>query len=240
MEQRKEFGEGILYIFSNYIYNFMVTNFFFAAANVVFLFFFMTLIQSVSNSLLYYLALIPAGPAISALLYSMDKLARTGDLSPVHDFAYGYKSNLKQTLLIWASILTVLFILVIDIVYMRQSASLVNVAFSAILLVFLAIWVLVSLNALIINSRFSFRKRDLFKISAFYIVKTWKTTLANTGLLLAAAVLLSITIDFLLLFAFSLLAYFIMKQSRPMLKDVEENFIQSQQHTLYKRKEAIS
>lgn len=226
MQQQKEFGDGILYTFTNYVYYFMVTNFYFAAANVLFLFFFMTLIQSLSNSLLYYLALIPAGPAISALFYSMDKLVRTKELSPAHDFLYGYKSNLKETLFIWLSIVTVMFILIIDVQYLRQSDSLVNSVFSAVIFVFLSIWIVLSLNVMIINSRFSFRKRDLFKISAFYIVKNWKTTLANVGLLLAAAILLSLTTDFLLLFVFSLLAYFIMKQSQPMIKDIEMNFVQ--------------
>ncbi|WP_083256166.1 DUF624 domain-containing protein [Domibacillus iocasae] len=47
------------------------------------------------------MALIPTGPAIHAILFSMDKLVRTKELSPARDFWQSFRSNIKETMMIW-------------------------------------------------------------------------------------------------------------------------------------------
>src|SRR5690625_6434312 len=91
MGNKREFGEGALTTFTNYVYWLMVLNFYFILTNIVFLFFFLALEPSFSNIILYFLALVPTGPSIYALYYSPAKLVKEKKISPTKDFFYVYK-----------------------------------------------------------------------------------------------------------------------------------------------------
>ncbi|WP_312098460.1 DUF624 domain-containing protein [Niallia sp.] len=225
MEQKKEFGQGILFTFSNYIYWILLTNIYFVATNALFIFFFMTLTPSFSNIGLYALALIPSGPAISGLFYSMEKLVRTKELSPTADFFYGYRSNLKGTFFIWTIILAIYFVLLIDLQYLRITVTPINQIIFVVLLVLTLIWTMLSINMLIINSRFTFRIRDLVKLSAYYQFIKLKETLGNILILFLVAFATVITTDFLVVFIASLIAMIMMFNSRAMLNHIESNFL---------------
>ncbi|MER2061060.1 MAG: DUF624 domain-containing protein [Niallia sp.] len=225
MEQKKEFGQGILFTFSNYVYWIVLTNIYFVATNALFIFFFMTLTPSFSNIGLYALALIPSGPAISGLLYSMEKLVRTKELSPTADFFYGYRSNLKGTFLIWTIILAVYFVLLIDLQYLRLTVTPINQIIFIVLLVLTLIWTMLSINLLMINSRYTFRIRDLVKLSAYYQFIKFKESIGNVLILFLVAFATVITTDFLIIFIASLIAMFMTFNSRAMLKHIESNFL---------------
>lgn len=225
MNQQKEFGQGILYTFSNYVYWILLTNIYFVATNAIFIFFFMTLTPSFSNILLYILALIPSGPAISGLLYSMEKLVRTKELSPTTDFFYGYRSNLKGTFFLWIIILTVFFVLLVDLQYLRITVTLVNQIIFIVVVALTLIWTMLSINMLIINAKYTFRIRDLVKLSAYYLFIKWKETIGNILILFLTVVATVITTDFLIVFIASLLALIMTFNAREMLKHIDGNFL---------------
>ncbi|WP_078381659.1 DUF624 domain-containing protein [Sutcliffiella halmapala] len=225
MEQRKEFGQGILFTFTNYVYWISLTNIYFILANIVFLFFFMTLTPTFSNIILYFLALIPSGPAISGILYSMGKLIHEKELSPTKDFLYGYKTKVKSTLFLWSQILLIYFILLVDLQYLRQSASDTNQVLSIVIFILMIVGVMVCINALTINSHFNFRLRDIWKLSMYYCFNKVKCTLGNFFILFLVGVATVITTNFLILFVSSIVAYLILLNQQEMLEDVKKNFV---------------
>ncbi|WP_299090501.1 DUF624 domain-containing protein [uncultured Metabacillus sp.] len=225
MEERKEFGQGILFIATNYIYWLLVTNLYFILTNSLFIFFFMTLKPSFSNIIVYFLALIPTGPALAALCYSMEKLVRTKELSPTRDFFYGYRKNIKDTFSVWLPILIVYFILLVDLQYLRQSASETSQILSIVIFILTIVWTMLCLNILIINSRYKFRVRDVFKLSVYYSFMKFKQTIGNLLILFIVAFLTVMTTDFFIVFTASIIAFLMMLNMKEMLEDIERNFL---------------
>lgn len=223
MESKQEFGQGILFTFTNYIYWLFLTNIYFILANSIFLFFFMTLQQSFSNIILYFLALIPTGPAISALYYSMEKLIRTKELSPTKDFFEGYKKNMKDTLFLWIPILSVFFILLVDFQYLQGS----NQLLANIILLLMVIGAMLTMNILAINMRFKFRIRDIYKLAVYYSFNKFKNTIGGMFILFLVGALTVLTTNFLIIFISSIVAYLLMFNAKEMLNDIEYNFLKT-------------
>lgn len=225
MESKQEFGQGILFTITNYIYWLFLSNIYFILANSIFLFFFMTLQQSFSNIILYFLALIPTGPAISALYYSMEKLIRTKELSPTKDFFEGYKKNLKDTLLLWIPILSVFFILLVDFQYLQGS----NQILANVMLLLMIIGATLTMNILAINTRFKFRIRDIYKLAVYYSFNKFKNTIGGMFIIFLVGVLTVLTTNFLILFISSIVAYLLIVNAKGMLNDIESNFLKTSQ-----------
>lgn len=232
MDEKNQFGQGILYTFTNYVYAFLLTNIYFVLTNGLFIFFFMTLEPSFSNILLYFLALIPTGPAVAALYFSMEKLVRTKELSPTHDFFYGFKKNVKDILSIWFPILLVYFILIVDLQYLRQTPTELNQILSIVIFVLIVLWTMLILNAVALSSRFKFRMRDVWKLSVYYSFMKVKNTVGNMLILFILAFITTITTDFLILFVSSIVFYLLALNTKEMLSDIETNFLKtSPKHT---------
>ncbi|PMC38614.1 hypothetical protein CJ195_09155 [Bacillus sp. UMB0899] len=232
MDEKNQFGQGILYTFTNYVYAFLLTNIYFVLTNGLLIFFIMTLEPSFSNILLYFLALIPTGPAVAALYYSMEKLVRTKELSPTHDFFYGFKKNVKDILSIWFPILLVYFILIVDLQYLRQTPTELNQILSIVIFVLIVLWTMLILNAVAISSRFKFRMRDIWKLSVYYSFMKVKNTVGNMLILFILAFITTITTDFLILFVSSIVFYLLALNTKEMLSDIEMNFLKtSPKHT---------
>ncbi|MDN4525023.1 YesL family protein [Fictibacillus fluitans] len=238
MQKRKEFGTGFLYVLMNHIYALMLTNICFILSNVIFLFFFMTLEPSFTNITLYFLALIPAGPSISALFYSIGKLIREQELSPLRDYLHGYKINVKDTLKFWTPYLMVLYILFIDFQYYNTNLSFKNSVLSVVILAGIALLMVVSLNAFFINSGFSFRTRDVWRLSIYYGFKKPKITFGNAGIVIIALFMTMVTNSFFMVFTASLITYLFMLNSKTLLEDLKENFCK--QETISHQEVAVS
>ncbi|MDQ0230017.1 YesL family protein [Metabacillus malikii] len=226
MNNKRDFGDGILYSLTNYIYWLALTNLYFILTNCIFIFFFMTLTPSFSNILIYFLALLPSGPAIAALIYSIEKLTRTKELSPTRDFFDGYKKNLKDTFKVWLPILFVYFILIVDLQYLRQSTSDINQILSLVVFMLTLVWTILSINLLIINARYKFRLRDAIKLSIYYAFIKAKHSIGNLLILFITFYLSYVTTNFLILFTASTIAYFIMLNTKEILNDLETNFLE--------------
>ncbi len=227
MEEKNQFGQGILFTFTNYIYAFLLTNIYFVLANSLFIFFFLTLEPSFSNILLYFLALIPTGPAVAALYYSMEKLVKTKELSPTHDFFHGYRKNIKDILSIWFPILIVYFILLVDLQYLRQTPTESNQILSIVILILIAVWTMLILNAIAISSRYKFRMRDIWKLSVYYSFMKVKNTIGNMLILFILAFVTTVTTDFLILFVSSIVVFLLALNTKEMLSHIEMNFLKT-------------
>lgn len=228
MNTKRLYGDGIVFTFGNHIYWLFMLNLYFILANVVFLVFFMTLERDFSNIPLYFLALIPTGPSISALLYCLDKMIKEKDLSPTKDFFAGYKKNFKDSMKLWIPLLVLLFIFFVDLKYFILSESSFSLVLAIFFLLASGLIFLIMLNSLIINMNFAFRLRDLYRLSAYYIIRKLKITLGNIGIIFISFFIVSLTTNFLIIIFASLIIYLILLNSKDLVEDVQTNFTKSE------------
>jgi uncharacterized membrane protein YesL len=229
MENGREFGEGKIHVFTNYIYWLAQINIYFVLGNIVFLFFIFTLEPVFSNIIIYFIALIPSGPAISALCYSIGKLVREKEVSPTKDFFYGYKLNFKDTLKLWLPMLLVIFILVVDLQYFYAEATVVNQILAIVFLVALIFMLGLALYIFPINVTYKFRTRDIFKLSIYYSFKKKKITFGNIGILIITLFLMHVISDFLLLLISSLVCFAFMLNNQEVMEDIKVNYVDPKQ-----------
>lgn len=225
--RQQEFGSGFLYQFTNRVYWLIILNLWFVIANSPLLFILLVLEPSLSNISLYYLASIPFGPALAALLYSTLKYIQENEESPTRDFIHAYKVNFKDTLKFWVPIVTFLSISIVNLQYLSQQPSTMNEMMSLALLILLFFLFLITIQLFIINAKFSFKTKDLFKLAMYSSFKQLKITTGNAAILFLFWVLLASTSDFLILFLGSLLAYLLMLNSRKLLRSIENEFCQT-------------
>jgi len=222
--KKREFGEGALFSLTNHIYGLLMTNIYFIISNAIFLFFFMTLEPTFSNITLYFLTLILTGPSISALFYSIGKLIREKELSPLRDFYHGYKVNFKDTMRFWLPLLFVLYILFVDLQYFNSNVTTLSHVLSVVFLIGIIATMILMMNAFLINAGFNFRLKDICKLSVYYSFKKVKVTFGNIGIVIITLFLTTITSNFFIVFTASIVCYVFLLNSRDLLEDIKLNF----------------
>lgn len=225
----KEYGQGILSVITNHVYWLAILNFYFIACNLLFLVFFLLLVPSFSNIILYFLALIPTGPAITALFYCLNKLIREQELSPTKDFFMSYKKNFLSSLKVWLPMLLVYFILFFDFYFFNIDPSTFNQVLAGIFLVGLGLAFTFSFYVFLIHSQFHFRVRDLYRLAVYYSFLKVKATTGNVAIVILTVFGMSISSDFLLLFCTSVIGYLIALNSRSLRDDVMSQFIEKKE-----------
>lgn len=222
--RQQEFGSGLLYQITNWIYWLLVLNICFVGTNIFFLLAVITLTPDLSNIIFYYLSLILSGPSIAALLYSTLQLIQEKEETPLRDFFRAYRINLKDTLRFWVPVLTFFCIGVVNIKYLSIHHSVLNEIISMALLLLYFFLAIVTIQAFVINSKLSFKTLDLFKVAIYTSVKHLKITVGNFSILFLFWFLFNNTSDFLMLFLGSFMAYLILLNSRKFLSSVENQF----------------
>lgn len=219
MRKEKDFDKRHIYTLVNYFYWFIMSNLYFLLLNIPV---FLVLIKinyfgiEQTSLLEIYLASIPIGPSITALYGVMGKLIREKDVSITKDYFRMYKMNFKQSIILWLMVLTVLFILYVDI---RTSKTL----FVYLYMILALLIMLISLYMFPITSRFYLKTKDIIIISIVKVFKEIKITL----LLLAVVVLSFLIFNFMpgisILFIVSALCFTIMYLETTLLMKMEED-----------------
>ena len=188
-------------------------------SNILFLY--ITFFTSISIEALglILLSLIPMGPALGAVFYTMGKLQREKEISPLADYIKGYKQNFKISLAFWIPQLLLLFILFNNYYYITRTG---NFSVFILLIIFLLIFVLaLNLYAFPILVRFEMMLKNLWIISCLYFFKHWKLTFLNMTTLLSFAVIYFQFPFITLLFFSSIVPYLIMFNLRKILEEME-------------------
>jgi len=168
---------------------------------------------------LILLSLIPTGPALGAVFYTMGKLEREKEISPLADYIKGYKQNFRVALLYWIPQLLLLFIFFNNYYYITRTG---NFSVFILLNVCLIIFVLaLNLYAFPILVRFEMTLKNLWIISCLYFFKHWKSTFLNMTTLLSFAIIYFQFPFITLLFLASILPYFVMRNLRKLLEEME-------------------
>ena len=174
------------------------------------------------SSALFVVAGLPLLPALCAALYACRAWREDQELVPARQFLRGYRVNAPDSLRVGTPVLLVLALVAFNLSYSPAPRSgLLTVAF--LILGSLALLVLV--RALSIVSRFSFRTRDVFRLTAFTLLVKPLSSLAlvSLGVLTLGSILL--VGEFLLLATASLLVYALGASERPVAQLLPEQFI---------------
>jgi len=216
----REFGDGVLFRFTNHVYWLMATELFLVVASIPLVVALLFLDRDSSNAILYALAATSLGPALAATLHCVRKILREKDLDPSRDFLRGYRLNVVGTLKFWVPSVAVLTILLLD----SGWGSAADAVLRAALLVVALLGTLWVMNMLVISTSFTFRLRDLVRLSVFYLGASLRITVGNLATLFLASVLLLYTSDWVLLLCGSLFVGLFALNTADLVTQVQTRF----------------
>lgn len=212
-----------MYTALRYLYYFLTTNLLFLLVNMLFFVVFFSVPLLVENVLIYSLALIPTGPALAALFFSMGVLVRQKSLVPLKDFFRGYKDNLKVSLVFWVIQLTLSVIVLVDAFYFYTKGSVLVAIIFALVFVLLAIFSMIGFPMLAI---FEITVANIYRSAVVIMWRYFRKQLGNLLTIIAFAVIFYAFPSEMFLFFFSLIAFYIMRSNQTMFIDLESQFSQ--------------
>ncbi|WP_062946683.1 DUF624 domain-containing protein [Brachybacterium sp. sponge] len=173
------------------------------------------------GSLLFVVAALPLLPALSAGLYACRSWREDQDLVPARQFLRGYRVNVRDSLVAGSPVLLVAALAAFNLT--RSSSPALGAGEIAFLVVGAAA-LLVLIRALSIVSRFSFRARDVLRLSVFTLLTRPLSTLALLSLgVLTLGIVLAVG-EFVLTAAASLLVFALWASERPIAQLLTEQF----------------
>jgi len=228
MNEKKQFTQGVIFTIFNYVWWFLVGNFYFWILNIPFIFVALGLknygTANVYTIIILMLSSIPIGPALTALLSLMGKLTREGDIDITKDFFKAYKVNFLDSVFFWTVGIIILTLAWIDVLYFNINSSLTLVGIIPRIIIFICI--ALGFNIFPIISRFYLKKKEVLVLSSMYLIKKIYVCIIS---IVAAYILWVIIIKIKLivilpLFFVSIICYLIMLMEKSMLLDIEEKY----------------
>jgi uncharacterized membrane protein YesL len=219
-----QFGDGVLFRFTNYVYWFLMTEFYFVIASLPLVVALVFLQRDASNAIVYAIGATFLGPALAATLHCVRKIMRDRDLDPTRDFMRGYRLNVADTLRYWVPAVAVLTVLLLNLTSLDSRRSPQDAVLQIVTPVLVLLGALLLMNTLVISTAFNFRLRDLARLSVFYLGRSPRITLGNLAILFIAAALLVLTSDWVLLICGSLFVYLFALNTTDLVTQVGERF----------------
>lgn len=185
----------------------------------------MLLTPDASNLPIVAIALVPLGPALSAAVYAWRDHDQERDLHPGRHFWRGYRLNALDVARLWVPALALLTVLGINATNLEAvglpGTLRVTIAVIAVVVV---LW---TAHAVVLASVFNFRTRDVARLAIYYVAARPLVTLGVVSLLVVSLGLVLLVSDFVLGFAASVLTFWLWRNARTMVKDVEARFLRS-------------
>lgn len=223
-DRGRQSGDGALFRITKYVCWFTATEVLLVVAGLPLVLALLLLDRDSSNAILYAVAGLSAGPAVAATLHCMRKMLREKDLDPARDFVRGYRLNVAVALRFWAPAVATATILLLNLGHLAGSEAATAPALRAAILLVALIGALWLTNMLVISTSFTFRLRDLARLSVFYLGASLRITLGNLGCLFLAGALLVLASEWSLLLAGSVLAGLVALTTADLDAQVEARF----------------
>ncbi|TAP42925.1 YesL family protein [Arthrobacter sp. S39] len=232
MAQKKaEYGSGPLFRAAGVVYGVMLADVLLVLANILLVLAPLLVVLTAGSALLatvvVLVVFVPVGPSLAAAAYAFNRLLAGEDTGVFRDFVRGYRMNFGQALAVWLPYLAVLAAVVVNLLLLPGTFDAGNPAQSAARVGLLGLGLLVAtagVTAMLLLSRFTFRTRDLYRLSLYCLGAQKRVSLGNAGILFITAFLLTATTAGLLIVIAGPLMYLICLNSRPLLKFIEAKF----------------
>lgn len=221
-QKKAEYGSGPLFKVAGVVYGVMVAGVLLVLANIL-----LVLAPILLQPWLVLLALVPVGPSLVAAAYAFNRLLAGEDTGVFRDFLRGYRANFRQALAVWLPYLLALAVVVINLLLLPGTLDPANPAQSAARVGLLGLGLLVTtagVTAMLLLARFTFRVRDIYRLSLHCLGAYKRVSLGNAGILFVTAFLLTVTSAALILFIAGPVLFLVCLNSRPLLAGVEKKF----------------
>ncbi len=208
--------------FFNYVFWFLTLNLIFMLVNIPTVLFLIFIgISKVTTYLpLFLVCLIPFAASFTTLLYCMGKIIRNKDINVLSDFIHGFKSNFKNSTIIWIGELVLVFILYTNVNFFSKVQN--NLIFSSLFIGIFLILILITPYIFLLISRFSMDIKSIIKSSLILLFTRPLITIANVLCFVFTLILFELAASTTVLFMSSITAFLIMFSSQALLKELEE------------------
>ena len=231
MAQKKaEYGSGPLFRAAGVVYGVMVADVLLVLANILLVLAPVLASLAGGSALLVavlVVAFVPVGPSLVAAAYAFNRLLAGEETGVFRDFVRGYRTNFRQALAVWVPYVAVLAAVVVNLLLLPGTFDAGNPAPSAARVGLLGLGLLVAtagVTAMLLLSRFTFRTRDVYRLSLYCLGAQKRVSLGNAGILFTTAFLLTATTAGLLIFVAGLAMFLVCLNSRPLLTLIEARF----------------
>lgn len=219
--KEKNSTDTLFYKASQYIYYFLLTNAYFLVSNALILLALILLPLSISNLLVYGVALIPTGASLTALFYAMGKLYREKTIQPTKDYWKAYLDNFKESTKYWLIMIALLIVLSVDILYVLERGW---IFLTVVSLIVLAIMMVTMIYAFSILARFEVTTKNLMIFSILLLFRNILNSLSLLFLLVAFIVILYGFAGYALLCLFAIASYYFMRSNHKILEKLMQDF----------------
>lgn len=182
----------------------------------------MLLAQAASNLPLYLASAVCVPPALAAALFAWRTQAEDPDPVPARVFWRGYRLNLLDSLQITVPGVVVLTVLATNITFGEAVGT---GALSLAFVVLAGMVALVTVRALSIVSAFSFRFRDVLRLTVFTLLMMPLRTLALVSLGVLTAGISVLVGDYTVVLLASVLTFVLYQSERPVLARLRADFV---------------
>jgi len=229
-QKKAEYGSGPLFRAAGVVYGVMVADVLLVLANILLVLAPVLASLAGGSALLaavLVVAFVPVGPSLVAAAYAFNRLLAGEETGVFRDFVRGYRTNFRQALAVWVPYVAVLAAVVVNLLLLPGTFDAGNPAPSAARVGLLGLGLLVAtagVTAMLLLSRFTFRTRDVYRLSLYCLGAQKRVSLGNAGILFITAFLLTATTAGLLIFVAGLAMFLVCLNSRPLLTLIEARF----------------
>jgi uncharacterized membrane protein YesL len=179
--------------------------------------------RNASNLPLAAACALPLGPALSAAVFALRHRRRDLiDLRPAAAFVRGYRLNFAAILHVWVPFLAWMTVIAVSLAHFAATG--LPEWWAVLLVVVGAASLLVTANALVISSLFTFRLIDVVRLSAAFLTRTPGVTLGNLCLLVAATAVTATLSEAVLALLGSVFAALLLLNANPMIREIERDY----------------
>ncbi|MCK9792869.1 glycosyltransferase [Isoptericola sp. 4D.3] len=219
----REFGDGILGRVTARIYWYLVVGVLAALGCVPTLVLLALLDRSTGNALLVPLCLLPAVPFLAAAVFALHERATVDEPAPGRTFARGLRLSWFDALKLWVPAAVVLGVVATSVLH-RQAAG-ISLAYAVVLGVVGLLVLLWALQALLLASLFSFRARDVARLSVYYLGRRPLVTVGLLALVVVAGGVVWLAGEAVLAVVVVAWLAFLLRTGQPVLEDVRSRFV---------------
>ncbi len=175
---------------------------------------------------LFALAAAPVGPAVQAGMYALRRGDNVGNESPWGRYWEGWRSGWRQALSVWLPAVLLAGIALVVVALGSSRDGMFGLVVAVLMLTGVVItW---SVAALTVVSAFSFRTRDLLKVSLYGMGARPLKTIGMLVLVFAAVGLLFVALEPVLVIFAVLFCYALLALARPMHAVIRELLTKSE------------
>lgn len=203
------------------LWYFIGVNILFIISNIpVLLFFLFVGISQVRTYLpLFLLCMVPMGPALSALFYTMNRLLAKTESSAWKDYKKGYFDTWGQKILLALGQMAVLFIFEVNIEFFA-----VQMPFFPLMVVFIilfAVTILLTPYLYLLASRYQMKNKDIIKDALILLITRPVNTLGNVVAFAVILMLFELKAGIAVLFIGSVYGFLVAFMSQRTLHSLE-------------------